>query len=155
MGPPDNDPFADINAGGLTQREQSAFHVDNPQPIKMDRAKSKPPAPKRRVMKILCEGAVNKSKDNGFLASLISQSQPFYMILTDQPRLYLMTELNEDIMVKQKYCKDIMLYDGIKARGLKRNKFEIHCPLSKKTYQYTTDKAGQWVKEINDVISRM
>lgn len=88
-------------------------------------------------MKFLMEGPVSKQKDNKVFG-FISSTKNYHMILTDQPRLYLYSELiepkDDEPPVKQKYIKDILLYNGIKARGLKRNKFEIVCPASKKHY---------------------
>ena len=91
------------------------------------------------------EGPVSKNKDNKVFG-FISSTKNYHMFLTDQPRLYLYTELiipkDDGPPIKQEYVKDILLYDGIKARGLKRNKFEIECKASRKHYQYNSDNAG-------------
>ena len=45
------------------------------------------------------------------------------MVLTDQPRLYLMTTFDHKVPKPQTYIKDIMLYDKLIARAIKRDKF--------------------------------
>ena len=73
-------------------------------------------------MKIIMEGIVTKKKkDTLFSIKKVITQQ--HMVLTDQPRLYLMTPFNEKIQKPQEYKKDIMLYNKLEARAIKRDKF--------------------------------
>lgn len=80
---------------------------------------------------------------------LISSYVNYHMVLTDQPRLFLLTEFNLDEPKAQKYKKDFLLYPHLRAILVKRNKFLIKCPMSNKIWQYKSDNAGQWVNIIN------
>ncbi len=79
------------------------------------------------------------------------------MSLTNQPRLFLMSELIIDMEnpVKQVYKKDILMYAGIEVRLTKRKEFELICPMSKRIYHFRSDTAGDWVNTINEVISTL
>ena len=53
------------------------------------------------------------------------------------------------------YKKDILLYTGLKARLIKRKKFELVCSASRKQYQFGSEEAGQWVNMVNKLIKQM
>ena len=75
-------------------------------------------------MKIVMEGVVTKKKNDKVFGALKQVVTVYHMVLTDQPRLYLMTPLtNEKVPKPQEYKKDIMLYDKLEARAIKRDKF--------------------------------
>ena len=68
-------------------------------------------------MRILMEENVKKKKRRTSVLFGANMTT-YFMILTNQPRLFMYTELKEDkdlLPVKQHYVKDILLYPGIKA----------------------------------------
>lgn len=78
-----------------------------------------------------------------------------HMVLTDQPRLFLMTEFDMDEPAPQKYRKDILMYPHLQAVLVKRNRFAIKCPMSNKILEYQSDSAGKWVTSINNTTDKM
>lgn len=85
--------------------------------------------------KILMEGPVVKIKKSKVF-SIRQATVNYHMILTDQPRLFMLTEfvIDSPNPQPQVYKKDILLYTGLKARLIKRNKFELVCSASRKQY---------------------
>ena len=81
----------------------------------------------------------------------------YYMLLTDQPRLFLMTALNFDMdnPVKQVYKSDILMYDQLQVRLTKRKEFELVCPASKRIYHFKSDSAGEWVNAISEITASL
>ena len=83
------------------------------------------------------------------------------MILTDEPRLFLMSELPDankidmDNPVRQSYQEDILLYKGMKARVLQKDAFNIECVQSRITYQFKSQNAGEWVSKINSLLDSL
>lgn len=61
--------------------------------------------------------------------------------------------------IKQEYEEDILLYSEMQARLVKRDRFEIYCPMSKTSYSFTSlDKnvdAACWVSELNKMIKSL
>jgi len=87
----------------------------------------------------------------------INKEKKYFMMLTDQPRLFLLSEFKlgrDDIPEKQEYKKDILLYLGLKCRLIKKNIFSLDCKLSGKSYQFKSEKAGDWVVFINQQLAR-
>ena len=109
-------------------------------------------------MKILMEENVQKKKSKRTSVLFGSSMTTYFMILTNQPRLFMLTQLKEDkdmLPVKQHYVKDIMLYPGIKALLVQKTQFNILCKVSNKTYQFKCEGASQWVKEINEAVANL
>lgn len=96
------------------------------------------------------ESNVTKRR-KGLIANYIN----YHMVLTDQPRLFLLTEFNMDEPQAQKYKKDIILYPHLQANLVKRNTFVIKCPMSNKLWTYKSENAGQWVTIINQITDKM
>lgn len=69
-------------------------------------------------MKIMMEGNVSKKKKDKFIGMVNKGSVSYFMVLTDQPRLYCMTPFNDRVPKPQEYKKDILLYDKLKARAI-------------------------------------
>ena len=86
-----------------------------------------------------------------------SSTKAYHMILTDQPRLFMMTDFNphDKDPQPQKYKKDILLYPGLKAMTIRRNKFEIMCKASGKKWEYETNDAGKWTQGINEIVGSL
>mmetsp|Transcript_18756 Transcript_18756/g.28809 ORF Transcript_18756/g.28809 Transcript_18756/m.28809 type:complete len:93 (+) Transcript_18756:1901-2179(+) len=83
----------------------------------------------------------------------VQSTKKYFMILTDQPRLFLHSEFrmskDSGMPERQEYRKDILLYPGIKVTLVKRHNFNIECSLSGRKYAFKSDNAGQWVTLIN------
>lgn len=74
-------------------------------------------------MKIMMEGNVSKKKKDKYIGAFNKGSVSYFMVLTDQPRLYLMTPFNDRVPKPQEYKKDLLLYDKLKAGAIKKDKF--------------------------------
>ena len=98
---------------------------------------------KAKLVKYMMEDNVDlyENKKNTLFGS---KARKYYMILTDQPRLFMMTALKIDMdnPVKQVYKKDILMYPKLQARLTKRKEFEIVCPISQRVYHFKSDNAG-------------
>lgn len=82
-----------------------------------------------------------------------AKETPYIMILTDQPRLYLVSELQQKSkkVLKKQVQKDIMLHQGLRAKLLRDHIFKVSCSASQDEFEYISDQASQWVKAINKV----
>ncbi len=68
---------------------------------------------KKKKMQIMYEGNVEIIKQR----SILEKNKFYYMVLTNQPRLFLYDEFKivNDMPIKQEYRKDILLHNKMKV----------------------------------------
>ena len=131
-----NFPGVDIESNfGVTIRDSKESEVQNR---------------KTKKMQIIMEGEVEKKKGK----TMFSSSKKYWMLLTSQPRLFLLSEFKmvKDEPQLQTYQKDILLHPQLKVRTIKRNAFQIECQITQKKQVFKAETPGDWVLNINKMI---